>query len=146
MGTLYSTATVDADFNIFGYDPDGRVAHLASHFYGPDWKPNTYGHILRLHGSAQAPRYGYPAPHQALFLPTTFEPVPVPQYYGSPYPPYLTPPKKFDPHIFAALLPQPRTGGHHRRLDPAAARATDVTGLQGLGGDSFSVTLLSDGI
>lgn len=110
-----SSAKVDADFNIFGYDPHGRIAHLASLFYGPDWKPTTYGHIRRLPGSAQAPRYGYPAPHQAYSLPTTFQPTPAPRYYGSPYPPYLLPPNKFDPAVFAALLVPTLEHRHRRR-------------------------------
>lgn len=112
---------VDADFNIFGYDPEGRIADLASHFYGPDWRPTTYEHILRLPGDAQAPRYGYPAPHQASSLPITFQPSLAPQYYGSPYPPFLPPPKKFNPAVFAALLPQ--SLGYHRHQRGSEGRS-----------------------
>ena len=29
-----------ANYNAFRYDPNGLIAHLAAHFYGPRWKPH----------------------------------------------------------------------------------------------------------
>jgi hypothetical protein len=98
--------SLDSDYNAFGYDPIGLVAHLASHFYGPEWRPATYDHIPHLVGKPghrQAPRYGPPAPHQVPHLPTEFQPRPPPEYYGRPCPPYLRAPANFHPNTFAAL-------------------------------------------
>jgi hypothetical protein len=93
--------TRGADYNAFGYDPDGVVAHLASHLFGPSWKPNYT--VCQFVGFAEAPRYGPPAPYQEAYLPADFRPRTPPLYYGRPYPPFISPPIRFNPNHFAAL-------------------------------------------
>jgi hypothetical protein len=90
-----------ADFNAFGYDPEGVLAHLASHLYGPSWKPNYT--VRQFVGAAEAPRYGPPAPYQEEYLPADFRPRTPPLYYGRPAPPYIRPPTRFFANHFAAL-------------------------------------------
>jgi hypothetical protein len=91
-----------ADYNAFGYDPEGALAHLASHLYGPSWKPSYTVH--QFVGAAEAPRYGPPAPYQEAYLPADFRPRTPPLYYGHPCPPFIPPPIRFNPHHFDALL------------------------------------------
>jgi hypothetical protein len=90
-----------ADYNAFGYDPEGALAHLASHLYGPSWKPGF--NIQQFVGKAEAPRYGPPAPYQEAYLPTDFRPRTPPLYYGRPAPPFISPPTRYNPKLFAAL-------------------------------------------
>jgi hypothetical protein len=90
-----------ADHNIFGYDPHGLVASLCAHFYGPEWRPTSLGH-LPFCNTIAAPRYGPPTPQQALLLPTNFKPR-TPLYFGPVMPPYLPGPRVWSPDAFAAL-------------------------------------------
>lgn len=95
---------LSADYNIFGYDPGGFIAHLAALFYGPDWRPRYLGwRPFYEVGGAQPPRYGAPATHQKACLPTDFVACLPPNYYGIPQPPYLPSPTRFHPD-FAAVL------------------------------------------
>jgi hypothetical protein len=112
-----SKSTNGAEYNIFGYDPEGRLLRLAAHFYGPAWQPVTYTHLPSFHNFDMAlPRFGPPAPQQMPWVPPGFIPRSPPLYYGQPFPPYLPAPKTFDPEIFAALLlrhrRQPHVGTH----------------------------------
>jgi hypothetical protein len=94
-----------SDYNIFGYDPEGRLAHIVAHFFGPAWQPQSFTHLPCFGGKDLAPpRYGYPAPEQIPHLPEGFVPCLPPYYHGIPRPPYLQGPRKFDPGVFAALL------------------------------------------
>ena len=90
-----------ADYNAFGYDPNGLIAHLTAHFYGPRWKPHY--NVQQYVGQIQPPRYGPPAPYQIQSLPPNFRPWTLPNYYGKPVSLYLDPPALFDPNVFAAL-------------------------------------------
>lgn len=100
-----SSPELRSNYNAFGRDPAGRLAHIAAHFYGPAWQPKSFAHLKRLEGRELAPpRYGYPAPEQRLHLPANFVPHLPPSYYGAPRPPYLPGPATFDPKVFAALL------------------------------------------
>lgn len=92
-----------ADYNIFGYDPGGFIAHLAALFYGPDWRPRYLGLRPFYVGVAQPPRYGAPAIHQKACLPKDFKACLPPHYYGVPQAPYLPSPTQFHPD-FAAVL------------------------------------------
>jgi hypothetical protein len=95
----------ESDYNIFGYDPEGRLAHLVAHFYGPAWMPTSFTHLPDLYGEDLAPpRYGLPAPQQVPCLPANFTPHLPPFYSGIPTPPYLPGPAEFNPKIFDALL------------------------------------------
>lgn len=94
---------VSADYNIFGYDPEGFIVHLAALFYGPDWRPRFLGPRPFYVGGIQPPRYGPPARFQMVCLPDDFEASPPPCYYGTPNPPYLPNPEEFHPD-FAAVL------------------------------------------
>lgn len=93
--------------NAFGYDPDGRVTHVAQHMFGP-WTP----HVLRrarFSGHRHAPpQYGPPTVDQVPWLPTTFVPQSPPPYHGIPCAPYLPPPLYYDPVAFSALVSRPR--------------------------------------
>jgi hypothetical protein len=95
-----------ADYNAFGYDPYGLVAHLAAHAYGPNWRPSHT--VQQFMGQPEAPRYGPPAPYQLPYLPPGFMPNPPPLFYGLPAPPFLRPPKRFNPNIFQAARCAPR--------------------------------------
>jgi hypothetical protein len=101
-------------YNIFGHDPEGRIACLAAYFYGPAWRPTTYTHLPRFQNFEMAPpRFGPPAPQQ--LVPPGFIPHPPPPYYGRPFPPYLMAPESFDPRVFEGLLlcrqPPPKQAG-----------------------------------
>lgn len=98
-----------ADWNIFGYDPNGLLAHLAAHFFGPDWLPDTFDHLPHWVGEVQPPRYGPPGPYQSKYLPLNWKCTPPPLYYGTLSGPYLPPPRNFRPSAFATLMcPHPR--------------------------------------
>lgn len=90
---------VSADYNIFGYDPNGFIAHLAMWFYGPTWFPRYLGPRPVYDGAIQPPRYGPPATHQKPCLPKDFTPCLPPYHYGIPYPPYLPAPQSFHPDL-----------------------------------------------
>jgi hypothetical protein len=91
-----------ADYNAFGYDPEGFLAHLAAHTYGPNWRPHY--NVQQFVGPPEPPRYGAPAPYQIPHLPTDFRPRSPPLYYGRPYSPYLEPPQRFNRHNWDALM------------------------------------------
>lgn len=98
-----------ADWNIFGYDPNGLLAYLVAYFFGPDWLPETFDHLPRWVGEVKPPRYGPPGPHQAAHIPPGWKCTPPPLYYGEPSRPYLPPPRIFRPSAFASLMrPHPR--------------------------------------
>lgn len=98
-----SQPRLSTDYNVFGYDPGGFIAHLAALFYGPDWRPRYLGSRPFYVGVAQPPRYGAPAIHQKAYLPKDFVVCLPPHYYGVPLPPYLPNPTQFHPD-FAAVL------------------------------------------
>lgn len=93
-----------ADWNIFGYDPNGLLAHLVAYFFGPDWLPDTFSHLPRWTGEVKPPRYGPPGPQQTPHLPPGWKCTPPPLYYGVVSGPYLPPPRIFRPSVFAALM------------------------------------------
>jgi hypothetical protein len=94
-----------SDYNIFGYDPEGRLAHIVAHFYGPAWRPQSLTHLRRFEGEVVGPpRYGPPAPHQIPWLSSDYTPQLPPTYHGVPKPPYLPAPIIFDPGCFEAML------------------------------------------
>lgn len=100
-----------ADWNIFGYDPNGLLAYLVAYFFGPDWLPETFDHLPRWLEELEVkpPRYGPPGPQQAKFLPPGWKCSPPPLYYGECSGPYLPPPRFFHPSAFASLVhPHPR--------------------------------------
>ena len=98
-----------ADYNAFGYDPDGRLANLAAYFFGPAWVPTNNDHLPSFQGVVGAPpRYGPPAPQQAGWLPAAFGPRSPPFYFGVPNAPYVPDPVKFDRDNFAALAQRQR--------------------------------------
>jgi hypothetical protein len=90
---------VESDYNAYGYDPLGLVAHLCHYFFGPEWQPTTQRHLQSLVITGIQPRYGPPAPVQAKMLPHSFTPRPPPLYYGAPFPPYVKGPLVFDPQF-----------------------------------------------
>lgn len=90
-----------SDYNVFGYDPKGFIAHLAALFYGPEWRPRILGPRPYYTGAIQPPRYGHPALHQMPCLPEDFVVCPPPLYFGTPSPPYLPPPRSFYPDLAA---------------------------------------------
>jgi hypothetical protein len=47
------------NYNAFGHDPDGWIAHLAAWFFGPKWIPPFPAQIFA--GPPEPPRYGPPA-------------------------------------------------------------------------------------
>jgi hypothetical protein len=99
-----------ADYNAFGFDPDGFVAHVSAIFYGPQWRPTHV--VQQFVGIIQPPRYGPPASYQVPLLPPGFQPRTPPEYYGTPHPPYISPPARFDPGWFAALRLARRMTGY----------------------------------
>jgi hypothetical protein len=123
----------ESEYNVFGYDPFGAVAHLSHCFFGPEWKPTTYAHLRGLPTITGQPRYGQPAPSQAQLLPTSFTPRPPPLYFEIPSPgSYVDGPLVFDRHMFAALLlrPLPHTG-----TDPSEAPCyKDIHGMEVMNG------------
>ena len=90
-----------ADFNAFGYDPEGFLAHLAAHTYGRHWVPSY--NVQQFVGRPEPPRYGAPAPFQFACLPANFRARTPPLYYGTPCPPYLSGPRIFNRHQWDAL-------------------------------------------
>lgn len=94
---------VSADYNIFGYDPDGFIAHLAALFYGPAWRPRFTGMRSFFVGMAQPPRYGPPAKHQLACLSKDFKACQPPHYHGTPCPPYLPNPENYHPDFITVL-------------------------------------------
>jgi len=94
-----------ADYNAFGYDPEGRLAAVAAYFFGPAWKPPcspgiptpSQRHIIL------PPRYGPPAPWQIPSLPWDFVARLPPCYLGLPGG-YLPGPQTFNTANFAALF------------------------------------------
>lgn len=92
-----------ADFNIFGYDPDGRIAHLVALFYGPNWIPITFRHLCRHRPLGNTPRYGPPGPGQLGWDWPDFMPFQPPVYFMSPSAPYLPAPGRFDIQKFGLL-------------------------------------------
>lgn len=94
-----------ADYNAFGYDPEGRLAAVAAYFYGPAWKPvrspgcptPIQRHTIR------PPRYGPPAPWQIPSLSWDFAARLPPCYLGQPGG-YLPGPDTFNTTNFAALF------------------------------------------
>ncbi|RDB18283.1 hypothetical protein Hypma_000649 [Hypsizygus marmoreus] len=93
-----------ADFNAFGYDPKGHKAYIASLFYGPDWLPDAPRQ--QFGGRPEPPRYGPPARYQRACLPEGWKPRPPRDLYncGGPMPPFLPPPKVYNPNWCRALL------------------------------------------
>ena len=105
-------SSIGADYNAFGYDPQGHVASLAAYFYGPAWVPEDYSHLPSFANILiQPPRYGAPAPQQLHTLPLDFVMCLPPCYFGPPNPPYLPGPNTFSRDNFAAIL-------RHREGDP----------------------------
>jgi len=91
-----------ADYNAFGYDPDGRIAWVSATLFGPDWIP-PYP-LQQFVGLLEPPRYGPPARYQRSCLPEGFTPNPPPDFYGyQPSPPYIDPPTPWDPSLFDAI-------------------------------------------
>lgn len=98
-------STDGADYNIFGYDPEGRMASLAAMFYGPAWQPVVQDNLLSFTDIVVAPpRYGAPCPQQLPALPQDFVPRLPPCYWGPPDPGYLAGPNTFNRDNFAAIL------------------------------------------
>jgi len=67
-----------ADYNAFGYDPEGRIAAVAAYFYGPAWQP-VHSQPVHSHGIPWPtgciigpPRYGPPVLWQIPSLPNKF--------------------------------------------------------------------------
>jgi hypothetical protein len=108
-----------ADYNAFGYDPDGRFANLAAYFFGPAWVPTNHDHLPSFQGiTAAPPRYGPPAPQQVGWLPAVFVPRSPPFHFGVPNPPYVSDPGKFDKDDFAPLIRSQR----RRHVEPDLSR------------------------
>lgn len=98
-----NSCRLSSDYNVFGYDPEGFLAHLAALFYGPEWRPRISGPRPYYTGVIQPPRYGPPAFHQRACLPEDFVVCLPPHYFGIPSPPYLSAPQNFHPD-FASVL------------------------------------------
>ena len=122
-------ADIDSEYNAFGYDPFGIVAHLCHYFFGPEWRPTTNGHLDGLPITKGRPRYGQPSPHQARLLPVSFTFRPPPLYFGTPTAgSYIDGPLNFEPCIFAALLLRPL---RHIGIDPTTADCyQDIHGME----------------
>ena len=88
-----------ANYNAFGRDPDGQLAHLANVFWGPQYVPPFPSQVFA--GPPEPPRYGPPAAYQRRCLPAGWLPNPPPG--PTPQPPYLDPPPYFDPELFDGL-------------------------------------------
>jgi hypothetical protein len=94
-----------ADYNAFGYDPEGRLAAVAAYFYGPAWKP-AHGEDIPTpiqHHTIRPPRYGPPAKWQITSLPWDFVARLPPCYLGRPDG-YLPGPDTFKSGNFSALF------------------------------------------
>ena len=125
----------ESDYNAFGYDPLGLIAHLSHHFFGPEWQPTTFVHLKGLPITAGQPRYGPPSRGQADLSPESFTPQPPPLYYGTPCPPYIEGLSIFNPSIFAALsIRLPRI----RDINPSrAACYKKIHGTEVMDGGAF---------
>ena len=88
-----------ANYNTFSHDPDGRLAYLASLFWGPEYVPPFPCQVFI--GLPEPPRYGPPAAYQRQCLPAGWVPTPPPR--PTPQPPYLDPLLYFDPELFDGL-------------------------------------------
>jgi hypothetical protein len=99
-----------ANYNAFGYDPDGRVAWLSALLFGPDWIPPFPSQ--QFVGLPEPPRYGPPAYYQRGCLPNGFIPNLPPDYFDCPStPPYLDPPSPWNPSLFDAIRFTKNFGG-----------------------------------
>jgi hypothetical protein len=88
-----------ANYNAFGYDPDGSIAGISAMLFGPEWIPPFP--LQQFVGLPEPPRYGAPAYYQRNCLPEGFTPnLPLDIY---PSPPYLDPPTPWDPSLFDAI-------------------------------------------
>ncbi|KAG6906159.1 hypothetical protein DXG01_015549, partial [Tephrocybe rancida] len=66
-----------ADFNAFGYDPDGFLAYFAAEWYGRDYVPEYNVQIFSGYdGITEPPRFGPAAPYQIPILPEHWMPTP----------------------------------------------------------------------
>lgn len=102
-----STRRTSSSFNAFGHDPNGRVAHVVQHLFGP-WVPHIVRRV-RFTGQRHAPpRYGPPTASQIPWLPTSFIPRNPPSYHGLPRVPHLLPPLSYEPAVFTAIVSRPR--------------------------------------
>jgi hypothetical protein len=90
-----------ANYNAFGRDPHGLIAHLAAWFFGPNWIP-PFPHQVFV-GRPEPPRYGPPAAYQLNSLPPSFLPNPPPEYFGRPTSPFIDPPPYLDLEWFDAV-------------------------------------------
>ncbi|RDB14830.1 hypothetical protein Hypma_016574 [Hypsizygus marmoreus] len=94
-------------YNAFGRDPNGRLAFLASFFFGPAYVPAIT--LQQFAGPPEPPRYGPPARYQLSCLPAGFQPRRPPNFLDPedtnsiPELPYLEPPEVFDRNLFAAF-------------------------------------------
>lgn len=124
-----ANADVDSEYNTFGHDPFGIVAHLCHYFFGPEWRPTTNRHLIGLPVPKGQPRYGQPSPQQAQLLPVPFTPRPPPLYFGTPSAgSYIDGPIHFDPRIFAALVLHPL---RQRDIDSSEAECyKDTHGME----------------
>jgi hypothetical protein len=43
-----ANADINSEYNAFGHDPFGIVAHLCHYFFGPEWRPTTNRHLIGL--------------------------------------------------------------------------------------------------
>lgn len=121
MNNTGAPNTSAADFNAFGYDPYGFIAHVTGHFYGPHWRPNHP--VQQFIGRIKPPRYGPPAAYQVPFLPPGFQPRTPPQFYGESFPPYYSPPKRFDPSLWDGLRFAARIQNIFAQLQSDVSRA-----------------------
>jgi hypothetical protein len=124
MAQLFS-----ADTNAFGHDPNGFKAHLAALIFGPGYLPDNDDQLPSGDGDgvkALAPRFGGPAPHQIRWLPEGWTPTEPPHFYGVPCPPYLPKPRRFNPDMFAALMPYARQSRTTFQEEPAMRKHLNV--------------------
>jgi hypothetical protein len=140
------SAVFSADWNIFGFDPNGLLAYLVAYFFGPQFRPATLGHLPRWVGEVLPPRYGPPGPQQAARLPLGWKPNPPPLYYGVPSGPYLPSPKTFSPSGFASMLrPHPRAPigfvSEAKSEDTGEIRKRSMTLWKTYLGTAFNVTI-----
>jgi hypothetical protein len=104
-----------ANYNAFGFDPDGRIAYLVALFYGPDWLPQAMP--KQFGGPPAPPHFGPSAHYQMGCLPPGFKPRLNHDYIkmeavfavikqadtGGEYLDYLEEPEDFDPDVFDAF-------------------------------------------
>jgi len=46
MNSWRTDTLVDSDYNAYGYDPLGMIAHVCHLFFGPEWQPATQNQTL----------------------------------------------------------------------------------------------------